>query len=164
MAFHTAFRISETYQLSLVCLWGEFNSHDFPKVNLYDTWMQNNPSWTQRGETGLTFPPESEPQRSLEGHKDQIEDIGLFNGWGNCKRDESLSHLGSVISANKRGITSVSLIQRNPYCEQGNNVSKCLPGPMKPHWSWAKSLPYTKRNSECSQCKWAAWAVLHPLA
>lgn len=44
MAFHTAFRISETHQLSLVCLWGEFNSHDFPKVNLYDTWRQKNHS------------------------------------------------------------------------------------------------------------------------
>lgn len=35
---------------------------------------------------------------------------------------------------------------------------------MKPFWSWVKSLPNTRRNSERSQCKWAAQAVIHPLA
>lgn len=44
------------------------------------------------------------------------------------------------------------------------SANACPDWLIKPLWSWVKSLPYTSRNSECSQCKWAAWAVIHPLA
>lgn len=44
------------------------------------------------------------------------------------------------------------------------SANACLDWLLKPLWSWVKSLPYTNRNSEHSQCKWAAWAVIHPLA